>query len=196
MSLKFTHVGGKIQEVKIGRSFRFLEISYSTRVDYSIGKEPTFKKKEEIIKIDSRVEINEKKDRNKKQPLKLESKIQPKKAIVPIIIPKKIKKEKKDKFEETWISPGGFTIIEEITPVLKITEIIESKIQSKLDASTKKLDMDIKKLCLESIDLLLSNLPLPELAEEYRASSVMVNSIHKYINTQLLENDLDGGESA
>jgi len=186
MSLKFTHVGGKIQEVKIGRSFRFLEISYSTRVDYSTRKkEPTFKK------------INEKKDRRKKQPLKLESKIQPKKAIVPVIMPKKIKKEKKEKFEEeeTRISPGGFTIIEEITQIYNIVKKVESKIQNKVDARTKKLDRDIKNLCYETIDLLLSNLPQPELIEEYRASNAMVRSIHRYINTELLQDGCDGGES-
>jgi len=192
MSLKFTYVSGKIQEVKIGRSFRFLEICYSTRVDYSMGKEPTFKKKREIIKIDSRVEINEKKDRSKKQPLKLESKIQSKKAIVPVFIPKIIKKEK---FEGKKITPGGFTIIEEITQIYNIVKKVESKIQNKVDAHTKKLDMDIKNLCYETIDLLLANLPQPELIEEYRASNAMVRSIHRYINTELLQNECDGGES-
>ena len=74
---------------------------------------------------------------------------------------------------------------------------IESKVQSKVDAETRKLDMDIKKLCYKTIDLLLSNLPQPELVEEYRASNAMIKSIHRYIDIELLQNDsIEGGESA
>jgi hypothetical protein len=39
-------------------------------------------------------------------------------------------------------------------------------------------------------------LPQPELVEEYRASNAMVKSIHRYINTELLQNESEGGESA
>ena len=90
----------------------------------------------------------------------------------------------------------AFTVIEKFTPLSTAVSEVESKIESKLDAQTKKLEMDIKQLCYETIDLLLTSLPQPELAEEYHASNAMVKSIHRYINTDLLQKEQEEGENA
>lgn len=115
-----------------------------------------------------------------------ESLINQKKELNPQIIRSK----------EGSISTDKSIVIEETTPISTVVSKVESKIESKLDLETMKLDMDIKHLCYSTIDLLLSNLPLPEFNEEHRASNAMVKSIHKYINTELLRNEQEGGESA
>jgi len=170
VSLKINYLNGKVEELKIKRTFSFLEIRSFDRIDFS-RKEPS------------------KKSTNKK-----EKKLQ-KKPQSAIALKSKPAIKLEELFEETKITPGGFTIIEEITPISTIVEKLESKIEHKMDAQTKKLDMDINKICYEIIDLLLSNLPLPELAEEYRASNAMVKSIHRYIDIELLQNEPQGGES-
>ena len=162
-SLKFNYLNGKVEELKIKKSFPLSEIRCSSDIDLTKKSHP--------------------------QKPKTNSNEQPKKTIKHEITSEK-------RFEETKITPGGLTIIEDRTPVSSIVAKIESKVQSRVDAQTKKLDADIKKLCYEAIDLLLSNLPQPELVEEYRASNAMVKSIHRYINTELLQNEFEGGESA
>jgi len=170
-SLKFNFINRKIKELKINKSFSFLEIRSFERIDI------TSRNSHKIANGK-----NGKKPQNKMQSIKT-----PKLALEP-----------KKSFEETKITPGGLTIIEDTTPIETIVAKIESKVQSKVDAETRKLDMDIKKLCYKTIDLLLSNLPQPELVEEYRASNAMVKSIHRYINIELLQNESEGerGESA
>lgn len=173
ISLKFKIINGKDKDMKIGKTFSFIEIRSLTRIDFR-SREPSKKSNNKI----------EKNVINKTRPIKA-----PKPKLKP-------KTKSKIRFKETKITPGGLTIIEETTPISSIVSLVESKIQIKVDAETKKLDMDLKKVCFETIDLLLSNLPLPELVEEYRASNAMVKSIHMYINTELLHNEHEGGESA
>ena len=168
--LKFNYINGNIEELKINKSFSLLEIRSFTRIEEAGNRNPSKKSKTKSVR----------KTQSQKQPIKT----------------LKLTDESKKKFVETKITPGGFTIIEEATPISTIVEQIETKIQTKLDAETKKLDMDLNKLCYETMDLLLSNLPQPVLVAEYRASNAMVKSIHRYINTELLQNEFEGGESA
>lgn len=80
--------------------------------------------------------------------------------------------------------------------ISKVVSGIEHKIESKLEAQSNKLESDIAKLCYETMDLLLASLPQPEFAADYRSSEPLMQSIHKYINADLLQNDLEEGESA
>jgi len=91
-----------------------------------------------------------------------------------------------NRFEEDSIATDSLTFIEETTPISTIVSEVESEVESKLDLETIKLDMDIKQLCYGTIDLLLSNLPLPEFNNGHSASNAMVRSIHNYINVDLL----------
>lgn len=100
-----------------------------------------------------------------------------------------------NKFKEDSIVADRLTVIEETTPISTVVSEVESEIESKLDLETMKLDKDIRQLCYVTIDLLLSNLPLPEFSNEHSASNAMVRSIHRYINTELLQNEHEGGES-
>lgn len=100
-----------------------------------------------------------------------------------------------NKFKEDSIAADSSTVIEETTPISTVVSEVESEIESKLDLETMKLDKDIRQLCYVTIDLLLSNLPLPEFSNEHSASNAMVRSIHRYINTELLQNEHEGGES-
>ena len=101
-----------------------------------------------------------------------------------------------NKIKEDSIAADSSTVIEETTPISTVVSEVESEIESKLDLETMKLDKDIRQLCYVTIDLLLSNLPLPEFSNEHSASNAMVRSIHRYINTELLQNEHEGGESA
>lgn len=106
-----------------------------------------------------------------------------------------------NRFEEVSVATDSSTVIEETTPISTVVSEIEAEIESKLelDLETKKLDMDIRQLCYGTIDLLLSNLPLPEFNNERSPSNAMVRSIHRYINTDLLrqkESEEKGVESA
>ena len=175
VSLKFNFINGKVKKININKTFSFLEIRSFEQID--------------ITSRNSSKKTNDKKGKksqNKMQSIKAPKPTKPKLATAP-----------KKRFDETKITPGGLTIIEDTTPIDIIVAKIESKVQIKVDAETKKLDIDIKKLCYKTIDLLLSNLPQPELAEEYRASNAMVKSIHRYINVELLQNESEGegGES-
>lgn len=108
------------------------------------------------------------------------------------------KSSRSDKLKESLKSQEKI-VIEEATPIAVVVSEIESKIDSKLDFKTLKLDMDIRQLCYGTIDLLLSNLPLPEFSNEHSASNAMVKSIHRYINVDLLrqkESEEKGVESA
>ena len=67
-----------------------------------------------------------------------------------------------NRFRGDSIASDSLAVIEEATPISAFVSEVESEIESKLDLETKKLDMDIKQLCYGTIDLLLSNLPLPE----------------------------------
>ena len=52
----------------------------------------------------------------------------------------------------------------------------------------KRLDMDVKRLCYELIDLLLTNLPKPDIDMEFMQSRALMDGIHKYIQHDLLQN--------
>jgi len=99
-------------------------------------------------------------------------------------------------FKATPELQNNLVFIKETTNVSTIVTKIESKIERKLDTQKKKLELDITKLCYETIDLLFTALPQPELAEEYRASNAMVQSIHRYINANLLQNEFKEERSA
>ena len=113
---------------------------------------------------------------------------------------KELPSKQKKELEEQTIRPKKRSLaainIEETTSISTVVAEVESNVQSKLDLKTMKLGMDIKQLCYGTFDLLLSNIPLPEFSNEHRASNAMVSSIHRYINAELLQNELEGGESA
>jgi len=166
VSVKINFTNIKVKELIVEKTFSFPEIRSFTPIGNKV-REP------------SRISNNK---REKKLLNMTHSTLPPKLKPKPAIEPEKW-------FEETKITSGGLTIIEEITPISTIVEKVESNIKSKVDAETKKLDMDIKNLCFEGIDLLLSNLPQPERVEEYRTSNAMIKSIHRYINNELLQNE-------
>jgi len=133
VSLKINFINVKVKELIVKKTFSFPEIRSFTPINFKNSEPPnicTTQREEKLQNI-------------------IQSTNAPKPK--PVIEPGKW-------FEETKISPGGLIIIEEVTPISTIVEKVESKIERKLDAQTKKLDMDIKKMCYEIIDLLLSNL--------------------------------------
>lgn len=81
-----------------------------------------------------------------------------------------------------------------------IMEQIENAIDSNQDFELKnQLEMDIKHLCFKIINLTLSNLPKPKVEDDYFYSTVMIDSIKKFINADLLrqkESEEEGVESA
>ena len=176
VSLKFIYLSGKQEELTVNKSYSFLEIREYSPI--TTNKKINFKKS--------------KRDTNKRAfSVKQEVIVPPpevNKIEESIITEMPLKKDHQ-------INQDEITVIEKITPVSVVVSKIESKIEGKLDAQTRKLEMDIKQLCFETIDLLLTSLPQPELAEEYRASNAMVRSIHKYINTDLLQKEQEEGES-
>ena len=89
-----------------------------------------------------------------------------------------------------------FTVIQKKTSLSAAVSEVESRIEGKFNAQTKKLEMDITQLCYETMDLLLTSLPQPQLAEDYRSSDAMIQSIRRYINSDLLQKELEEGESA
>lgn len=104
-----------------------------------------------------------------------------------------------NRFKKVSVATDSLTVIDGTTSISTVVSEVESKVQSKLDLETMKLDMDIKQLCYGTFDLLLSNLPLPEFSNEHRASNALVSSIHSYINADLLrqkESEEEGVESA
>ena len=121
-------------------------------------------------------------------PFKKEIKTIVKKQVNPTFVKEEITTPK------TGVKPIQVAI-EGFHPVSKVVSDIESAVSQKLDAQTKNLEMDISKLCFKTIDLLLTILPQPVLAEEYRASNSMIESLHRYINEELLLRQQDGGES-
>jgi len=176
VSLKFIYRSGKRETLTVNESYSFLEIRAYSPI--TANKKTALKKS--------------KSDTNKKVfSIKQEVIVPPpeaNKTEEPIIVEILLKKD--DQFNHDDV-----TVIEKDTPLSAVVSEVESKIKRKLGAQTKKLEMDIKHLCYETIDLLLTSLPQPELAEEYRASNAMVKSIHKYINADLLQKEQEEGES-
>ena len=180
ISLKFTYFSGKPKIIAIEKSYPLLEIRAP----------PPKIPNTTTIATRRRLEP-------KKFPIK-------KLSIVEeiIVIPKEkhnveeIKNEKIQEENKEEISPKEITVIDNNTSISSVISTIDRNIESKLEAKTNKLESDIAKLCYETIDLLLSSLPHPEFAEEYRSSEPLVQSIHKYINADLLQKELEEGESA
>jgi len=176
VSLKFIYQSGKRDELTVNESYSFLEIRTYSPI--------TANKKNSVKKSKSNA--------NKKVlSIKQEVIVPPpeaNKTEEPIIAELPLKKDDQ-------IIQDRFTVIEKITPLSTVVSEVESKIERKLDAQTKKLEMDIKHLCYETIDLLLTSLPQPELADEYRASNAMVQSIRRYINFDLMQKEQEEGES-
>lgn len=177
VSLKFVFKSGKREELKINESYEFLEIKKSPPIASSKkrtqrkGKNPPKKNdlsvKQEVVRIAPKPDEEVGKSGENLSSGKREQ-VKPLKPTI---------------------------IVKEKNPSSIVSEI-ETKIESKLDAQTKKLELDIKQLCYETIDLILTSLPQPELAEDYRASNAMVKSIHRYINNDLLQKDQEEVGSA
>ena len=187
VSLKLIYLSGKREELKVEKSYSLLEIR-AYRPIFSARKKNTS-------------HVATKDIRTKKSVLSMTQEVivPPQKAPeTKILIEEPIPIPKKDQHNQAQNNGHAEKniVIDNIIPLSTVVSEVESNIERKLDAQTKKLEMDIKQLCYETIDLLLTSLPQPELAEDYRASNAMVQSIHKYINADLLQKDLEEGESA
>jgi len=183
ISLKFVYYGGKREELIVKKIYSLLEIrTYS----------PVTANKNSLLK---RSKIGPKKNnRPNKKDLSITEEV--------TVFPLKIERTKGSTVNKTPLKKGEqinqeeITVLEKNTPLSTVVSEVESKIERKLDAQTKKLEMDIKQLCYETIDLLLTSLPQPEFAEDYHASETMLQSIHKYINADLLQKEQEEGERA
>lgn len=182
VSLKFIYVGGKREELTVNESYSFLDIR----------AHPPFETNKNAVLKKNKVKINKIPTRNlsiTQEVLVLPPEIEEKKEPISIVakLPLKNDDEGNRKIK---------TELEKNTPLSTTVSEIESKVKNKLNAQTNKLEMDIKQLCYETIDSLLTVLPQPELAEEYRVSNAMVQSIHRYINVDLLQKEQEEGEHA
>ena len=184
VSLKFIYLGGKREELEVNESYPFLEIRSCP---------PIVANKNNSLKKNKRVPsgINESNKSIKKNlsvtqeviVLPLEAKIKEEPKIVELPLKK-----------ENRINQGAITVIKTHLPPSTAVLEVDSKIQRKLDAQTKKLEMDMKQLCYETIDALLTALPHSEFAEDYSSSKAMVESIHRYITVDLLQKEQEEGE--
>lgn len=186
VSLKFIYLGGKRDELEVNQSYPFLEIR---------AHPPIFAPKRRSSKTIKIVRKAEKSALSMTQeiivhPLRT---LETAKSIE--VTPLMEEKEGYDR-DLDYNFQEKVTVIDNKTPLSTVVSEVELKVERKLDAQTKKLELDINQLCYETVDLLLTSLPHPELAEEYRASDVMVRSIHRYINADLLQKELGEGESA
>jgi len=79
------------------------------------------------------------------------------------------------------------------TPIM---EQIENAIDSNQDFELKnQLEMDIKHLCFKSINLALANLPKPKVEDDYSYSKVVIDSIQKFIDIDLLKKEQEEGKN-
>ncbi len=186
VSLKFVHLIGIREELTVNESYSFLEIR--TRPPIVENTVTVRKKNKKILS-----ETNEP-HKGRKEKLSIAQEI--------IIIPPEVKILKAANDEQLPLKKYSQAIKEETTvitnfdpPSTTVVEI-ELKLEQKLDARTKKLEMDVKQLCYETIDALLTVLPQPEFAEDYSSSNTLVQSIHKYITVDLLQKQQEEGESA
>lgn len=203
VSLKFIYNNGIREELKVNESYSFLEIREYPPVVSS--------KKNSFKKYYSRANQANK---TNKPPLKslsvtqevivlpfeevIKEEVKEEKSEEPIVDELLVKKEDNIASEKdnTHNDQDGVITIEKDVPLSTVVSEVETKVERKLDAQTNKLEMDIQKLCFETIDTLLTVLPQPVLGEEYRASSAMVRSIHRYINADLLQQEHEEGERA
>ena len=186
VSLKIIYLGGKREEFEVNESYSFLEIRSLPPI--VANKSNSLKKNNRNLRKKIAPNRISKKVLSIKEEITIfppETKIRMEPEVVEI----PLKKEEK-------IVQDEITVIEPSTPPSIVVSEVEAKIERKLDAQTKKLEMDIKQLCYETIDALLTVLPQPEFAEDYRASDAMVKSIHKYITVDLLQKELEEGELA
>ncbi len=186
VSLKFIYLVGVKEELTVNESYSFLEIR--TRPPVVENTVTSRKKNKKILS-----ETNEpRKVRKKKLTVSQEIIIIPpevKTLKTPKVKQLPLKKDSQDIQDET-------TIITNFDPPSTAVLEVESKLERKLDARAKKLEMDVKQLCYETIDALLTVLPQPEFAEDYSSSNTLVQSIHKYIAVDLLQKQQEEGESA
>jgi hypothetical protein len=185
VSLKFILRSGKREELALNRSYPLLDIR--ARSPISTKKQCLNKK----VRIENKSESS-KKTLFVKQEVTFSS-LEPPKKEESIAI-KNQEKTILDVDRVDRVDRVNSTIIERTTPVSTIVSKVEANVERKLDAQTKRLEMDITQLCYGTIDLLLTSLPQPGLAEEYRSSSAMVQSIHRYINSDLLQKKEGEGE--
>jgi hypothetical protein len=180
VSLKFIYHSGKKEELIVNKSYSFLEIrSYppiAANKKNSLNKSfiQSNKTNKRVLSVTQEVIVSPPEANKPEEPIVAEISFK----------------------EDDQIIQDEITVIEKIIPLSTIVSEVEFKTERKLDAQTKKLEMDIKQLCYETIDLLLTSLPQPEFAEEYHASNAMVQSIHRYINSDLLQKEQEEGENA
>jgi len=193
VSLKFVYISGKRENLTVKKSYSFLEIRVrppiATNKDYLKSK----------IKLNKKSIKKPNNTRAEKNILSVSQEV--------IVLPPEVKTIEAPKVVELSLKKEididqGIVNQDEITTLSKLTHPsdtvldVEAKIELKLNAQTKKLEKDMKQLCYETIDALLTVLPQPEFAEDYRSSNAMVQSIHKYITCDLLQREQEEGESA
>jgi len=209
-TLKFNFHEDKSEVLSINKTYYFREIRSIAPIAF--GKKELRKNKNNTLENKTFYVLEERYFNRYKDPKPSNSStsskfsrnsksLRPTKSSMPDKLKESLTSQKKElnpqsnKFKEDSIAADSSTVIEETTSISSVVSEVESDIESKLDLETMKLDMDIRQLCYGTIDLLLSNLPLPEFSNEHSASNAMVRSIHRYINTELLQNEHEGGES-
>jgi len=209
-TLKFNFHEDKSEVLSINKTYYFREIRSIAPIAF--GKKELRKNKNNTLENKTFYVLEERYFNRYKDPKPSNSStsskfsrnsksLRPTKSSMPDKLKESLTSQKKElnpqsnKFKEDSIAADSSTVIEETTSISSVVSEVESDIESELDLETMKLDMDIRQLCYGTIDLLLSNLPLPEFSNEHSASNAMVRSIHRYINTELLQNEHEGGES-
>lgn len=88
--------------------------------------------------------------------------------------------------KEIPLSKNGFKIFDIVSSPQKTLKTIEHAIESQLDHEVEQLNMDLRSLCSSTLNLLISNLPLPQNEEELQFNGVLLNSVRKYIQEELI----------
>lgn len=92
----------------------------------------------------------------------------------------------KAQIKEIPLSKNGLKIFEVNSSPSKMLKAIEHTIESRLDHEVKQLQMDLRSLCNSTLNLLISNIPLPQNDEDLRFNGALFNSVRKYIQEELI----------
>jgi hypothetical protein len=172
-TIKVNLTDGKSRILELKKIYSLVEIRVSRRfLDELLGKKP---KSDIGIKnalfVDPKTIIQAKKEIKKK--------------LIPSVQESIVKKVNLRLLESKEKSPEECQL-----SISSMLSRVESKVNERLETHINKLNLDINRLSFASIDLILTCLPKPYSRSEFKHSKAVIDSIHKYINLDLIQ----GGE--
>lgn len=94
--------------------------------------------------------------------------------------------DNKKVYTETPISDNGLKIMEVRQNPQEMLKSVEQHIESQIDEQFELLNKNLKQIYIETLNLLITNLPRPIDTGDLQFNEALINSVRKYMNHELI----------